>query len=302
MENQTIGNLIAKIRKDKKMTQKDLAEKLNITDRAVSKWERGICCPDISLLKKLSEILDVSISELICGTKENITDEDINNTIAYTKNNIYEKIKRISNTVLVTIVVFLIGFVLFNTIKINLRLHQKYNYTQEFLGIIESLDLNLDRVDNINTNIDLILSQQGKYNDDDYKLISNYVSKLKKTLQNTNYLLKDYYTYNDLINIYNNLNNGLLTETIKESTNIYTKLVKYDSDKLSNLLISYDTFNEHMIFKQSISSLIYNITSYYYEVPKTLANNIYIEINNNYNMYDLLLDDIIEVGGINENI
>ena len=46
------------------MTQKDLAERLHITDRAVSKWERGLCAPDISLLESLAETLGVSILEL----------------------------------------------------------------------------------------------------------------------------------------------------------------------------------------------------------------------------------------------
>ena len=50
MENQKIGNFIKELRKEKKLTQKDLAAKLMITDRAVSKWERGLNCPDISLL------------------------------------------------------------------------------------------------------------------------------------------------------------------------------------------------------------------------------------------------------------
>lgn len=65
MNNNTIGKLIAELRKEKGMTQKELAEKLNITDRAVSKWERGICCRDISLLEDLSKILDIPIHNLI---------------------------------------------------------------------------------------------------------------------------------------------------------------------------------------------------------------------------------------------
>ncbi len=48
MENQKIGNFIKELRKEKNLTQKELADKLFITDRAVSKWERGLSCPDIS--------------------------------------------------------------------------------------------------------------------------------------------------------------------------------------------------------------------------------------------------------------
>lgn len=65
MENKSMGKLIQSLRKEKGLTQKQLADKLNITDKAVSKWERDIACPDISLLPKLSEMLGVSVSDLL---------------------------------------------------------------------------------------------------------------------------------------------------------------------------------------------------------------------------------------------
>ena len=74
MDNQKTGDLIKKLRKEKGLTQKDLASSLNITDRAVSKWERGLCAPDISLLEPLCHILGCSISELISGGAEGNTD------------------------------------------------------------------------------------------------------------------------------------------------------------------------------------------------------------------------------------
>lgn len=74
MDNQKTGDLIKKLRKEKGLTQKDLASSLNITDRAVSKWERGLCAPDISLLEPLCHILGCSISELISGGAEESTD------------------------------------------------------------------------------------------------------------------------------------------------------------------------------------------------------------------------------------
>ena len=67
MDVKKVGEFIKQKRKEKKLTQKDLAQKLSITDRAISKWERGICCPDISLLKELSSILDISVNELLSG-------------------------------------------------------------------------------------------------------------------------------------------------------------------------------------------------------------------------------------------
>lgn len=68
--NQTkIGKFIAQCRKDKNITQEQLAQRLNITDKAISKWENGRCMPDISLLKNLCSILEVSINELLSGEK-----------------------------------------------------------------------------------------------------------------------------------------------------------------------------------------------------------------------------------------
>ena len=61
----TMGDVIAALRKEKGMTQKDLADQLNITDKAVSKWERNVACPDTALIPKLAEILGISIEELM---------------------------------------------------------------------------------------------------------------------------------------------------------------------------------------------------------------------------------------------
>ena len=65
MEKQTLGQKIAELRKAKNMTQLELANKLNITDKAVSKWERDISCPDINTFPKLAEIFGVSVDELL---------------------------------------------------------------------------------------------------------------------------------------------------------------------------------------------------------------------------------------------
>ena len=65
MSNKTTGEIISSIRREKGFTQKELAEKLSVTDKAVSKWERDVALPDINTLPKLAKILDVTIEELI---------------------------------------------------------------------------------------------------------------------------------------------------------------------------------------------------------------------------------------------
>ena len=65
MSNTSIGEIISTLRKEKGMTQKDIADKLGITDKAVSKWERDVAFPDTATIPKLAEILGVSVEELM---------------------------------------------------------------------------------------------------------------------------------------------------------------------------------------------------------------------------------------------
>lgn len=65
MANKSMGEVISTLRKEKGMTQKELADMLNITDKAVSKWERDIACPDTKTIPKLAEILGISVEELM---------------------------------------------------------------------------------------------------------------------------------------------------------------------------------------------------------------------------------------------
>lgn len=70
MDCSKVGNLILKLRKEKGMTQKELADAMNISDRTISKWERGTGCPDVSLLYELSNILEVHIEKILSGDLE----------------------------------------------------------------------------------------------------------------------------------------------------------------------------------------------------------------------------------------
>ena len=69
MNQEAIGKFISTCRKDKGLTQIQLAEKLNITNRAVSKWETGRSCPDASIMLKLCDILDITVNDLLSGER-----------------------------------------------------------------------------------------------------------------------------------------------------------------------------------------------------------------------------------------
>lgn len=74
MDCSKVGNLLLNLRKERGMTQKKIAELLNVSDKTISKWERGLGCPDVSLLRGLSEIFEVNIEQILAG------DLDVNET------------------------------------------------------------------------------------------------------------------------------------------------------------------------------------------------------------------------------
>ena len=87
-----IGKFIAECRKEKKLTQEQLAEMLNTTNKSVSKWENGICLPDSSLYEPVCNILEITINELFAGQK--IKEEDYkrvadNNLMLMLKHKLY---------------------------------------------------------------------------------------------------------------------------------------------------------------------------------------------------------------------
>ena len=115
MDQEKIGKFIAKLRKEKNVTQNELAESLGITDRAVSKWENGRGMPDLSLLTPLCEKLGVSINELLSGERLDKKDyqekleENFINTIDY-----IDKKNVKSNTIksIIWLVIGIIGIIL----------------------------------------------------------------------------------------------------------------------------------------------------------------------------------------------
>ena len=79
MDQLKIGKFIAECRKQKQLTQLQLADKLSITDKAISKWERGIAMPDTSIMLELCDILCVSVNELLNGERINLENSNEKN-------------------------------------------------------------------------------------------------------------------------------------------------------------------------------------------------------------------------------
>lgn len=118
MNQEEIGKFIAKMRKEKNLTQLDLANYLNVSINAVSKWERGICLMDMALLKPLCAKLDISVNELLSARKldennyQKVSEDVIFNIVKEREK--YKKIYKIYLTILIIVtllvIFFLIGF------------------------------------------------------------------------------------------------------------------------------------------------------------------------------------------------
>ena len=96
MERKSIGTLIAALRRANGMTQKDLAEKLNVSDKAVSRWERDESLPDLLLLPMIADIFGISVDELIRGEKKNTEKEAEGQETAGQQERLRKQMKRLT--------------------------------------------------------------------------------------------------------------------------------------------------------------------------------------------------------------
>lgn len=143
MDNEKFGKFIKMLRKQKNMTQKELAEKLNITDKAVSKWERGLSFPDITILNSIAEIFNITVTELLnakIGTKEEIDIEKaINEAVEKITNKKEKREKRIRKIKKVlqifSLILFILSFVIQVGYIVVLKKHD-YEYVIDMLYYI----------------------------------------------------------------------------------------------------------------------------------------------------------------------
>ena len=113
MDQLKIGKFIAECRKQKGLTQMQLSEKLGITDKAISKWERGISMPDASIMLEVCGILGISVNELLSGEKINMENNDKKNEqlLLDMAKELERKNKTIWNAMWVIMTVSLIGLI-----------------------------------------------------------------------------------------------------------------------------------------------------------------------------------------------
>ncbi len=119
MDQQKIGNFLKELRKEKNLTQEQLAEQLGISGRTVSRWETGSNMPDISLLVELAEFYDVSIPEIIDGERKSETMKEEVKETALKLEDYTEMINnKIRKRLFILSILGIIGIVVFGLIEI----------------------------------------------------------------------------------------------------------------------------------------------------------------------------------------
>ena len=166
MNYDKIGSFIQQKRKDKGLTQKQLAEKLGVTDRAISKWERGQGCPDVSILEILSKELGCSILELLKGREiENevipVTEADdyVRDSMNISKQITKENVISIINKIIVGAVVFIFVLLLYFNIVHIIYVNKEYTLSVNR----ETYERVTERMETIDNNLNIIKKNRGNY-------------------------------------------------------------------------------------------------------------------------------------------
>ena len=129
MDIEKISNLIKTKRKEKGLTQEELAQKINVTEKAISRWETGRGTPDISLLVPLAEELDISVSELLKGKEDKKEDKNIKEIVNYID---VSKTKKNKLIIPIATILYTITYIIFMVFKS--RIQYRRNYSSYIYG------------------------------------------------------------------------------------------------------------------------------------------------------------------------
>ena len=145
-----VGKFIALQRKKFSFTQKELAEKLNVTDKAVSKWETGKCYPDIEIIEKLSKIFDVGLNEILSGKiieSENQVVEAERNIIDVMKTSKKNQSKwKIIALILSIITVIITAFFILFNVNTGIKEHQTLTSTEAIFDSKKSMRISIPEI------------------------------------------------------------------------------------------------------------------------------------------------------------
>lgn len=225
-----IGKYIAFKRKEQGLTQKQLAEKLNMSDKSVSKWERGICLPDVTVYLELCKILGISINEFLAGEdipKETIEQKAEENIIQITKDN--KNQQKYLKKIIRLLIVMLVVFIFITSIFIYKKLTQPQNYIEPYLEKsteMQTANMLSSRPGNI-----LLFHYNSKKN---YDSLTMYLTQYQKGKKISHKEVCEFY-----INPSQGAKKGNIALTINQETSSMKIIVAYDGGYYSAEQISF---------------------------------------------------------------
>ena len=258
MDPKKTGTIISDARKNMNMTQKELADKLYVSDKAVSKWERGLCFPDISVLIPLTEILNISLYDLLRGErmKKSEVEETLKNTISYTNNELKRNKKKY--TIISSIII--LGVVILSVLS--LIFISKNN---DIGGIVDR-----DTIYDISYYSDYITSVESK----DSEKIELIITKLPLSWKERTFVVEENIikinydvSYNDVVKAYNDehyvknvmINNAsILFTTVTDIEKVEIRFTDYRYTISKSKLLTVFNINkfEEVIEKEEWSKYI----------------------------------------------
>lgn len=225
-----IGKYIAAKRKVLGLTQKQLAEKLNMSDKSVSKWERGICLPDVTVYLELCKILGISINEFLAGEdipKETIEQKAEENIIQITKDN--KNKQKYLKKIIRLLIVMLVVFIFITSIFIYKKLTQPQNYIEPYLE--KSTEMQTANMLSSHPGNILLFHYNLKKN---YDSLTMYLTQYQKGKKISHKEVCEFY-----INPSQGAKKGNIALTINQETSSMKIIVAYDGGYYSAEQISF---------------------------------------------------------------
>lgn len=291
MDLEKIGLFISTLRKEKNLSQQQLADQLFISREAISKWERGKNLPDSSYLLKLSEIFNVSINEILYGEKRNnINSKNIDNITIdiYAERNKFVKYLKFAFVVLVILIFSFFSYYFINNYK-SIKVYT-INFSDDSLvikdGIFvvtkDKLYFNLGKVSSDENITGLKLYE--KKNDEERLIVMT---------EDSNIFIYDYYGYSEYFD-YNRISDII--------NNLYLDIFYFNEVQTIKLELKRDFVNDKFINKKNVSITDYEnddkeINCKIYDdiiLKNNLqkeSENVYVYKNKSDNIYLTLFDD-----------
>jgi transcriptional regulator with XRE-family HTH domain len=251
MNQEKIGKFIASERKKKNLTQKQLAEKLSISEKTVSKWECGKGLPEISLMKPVCKELDISVNELLNGAKDSEEDKVIIEYINYEKKKSKKKIITLT-IVFILLITFILSTVIYffnsyNKIAVYDLYGESKNFSYSNGLLIKSNIYNIFQPGKI-------IAKNQEISEDN---ITSYIFKCgnirivghggENTLSSFSTTLIEKNGYNEILSPYklNNLNKWTLTIWYKYKGETFTEIINIENKEImrNNEFVSIKTHN-----------------------------------------------------------